>query len=145
MSKAGILTHDQLVGTLENAVKQNPQTTFIACHLANCCSNLSMLGAMLDKYPNLYADIAARYGEIAPVPRYAKSFLEKYAGRIVYGTDMGTGKDMYEITFRILETADEHFYSRDFFDYHWPLHGLSLNDKTLKQIYNGNAKKILMK
>ena len=42
MTKKGILDHDQLVATLEHAVKDNPKTIFIACHLANCCSDLSM-------------------------------------------------------------------------------------------------------
>ena len=143
MSKKGILNHDQLVATLEHAVRDNPKTIFIACHLANCCSNLSMLGKLFDTYPNLYADIAARYGEIAPIPRYVHDFMEKYADRIVYGTDMGITKKMYTTTFRILETADEHFYEQDLFDYHWPLYGLALSDSTLKKIYSDNGKKIL--
>ncbi|MBS1596976.1 MAG: amidohydrolase family protein [Bacteroidetes bacterium] len=143
MNKDGILNHDQLVTTLENAVRDNPRTTFIACHLANCCSDLSMLAKLFDRYPNLYADIAARYGEIAPVPRYTKSFMEKYAGRLVYGTDMGPSKQMYRITFRILESSDEHFYEREQFYYHWPLYGLGLSDNMLKQLYSDNAKKIL--
>lgn len=117
MSKAGILNHDQLVATLEHAVRDNPATTFIACHLANTCSNLSQLGRLFDKYKNLYADIAARYGELAPIPRYVHQFLEKYSDRIVYGTDMGTEKSMYHTTFRILESADEHFYEHDRFSY----------------------------
>ncbi|MEP7266851.1 MAG: amidohydrolase family protein [Saprospiraceae bacterium] len=145
MTKPGILGHDALVKTLENAVKQNPGTTFIACHLANTCSDLSQLGRLFDLYPNLYADIAARYGELAPVPRTVKAFMEKYAGKIVYGTDMGMAKEMYLITLRILESADEHFYDREHFNYHWPLHGLDLSDKTLRKIYNRNAKKILAK
>ncbi|MES1214459.1 MAG: amidohydrolase family protein [Bacteroidota bacterium] len=143
MSRKGILDHDQLVATLEHAVRDNPKTTFIACHLANCCSDLSMLGAMLDKYPNLYADIAARYSEFAPVPRYTKAFMEKYSDRLVYGTDMGNAKEMYQVTFRILETADEHFYQHDYFTYHWPLQGLALSDAALKKIYSDNAKKIM--
>jgi predicted TIM-barrel fold metal-dependent hydrolase len=142
ISPKGVLNHDQLVSSLEHAVKQNPKTTFIACHLANCCANLNMLAKLLDIYPNLYADIAARYGEIAPIPRFTKLFIEKYQDRILYGTDMGTNKDMYETTFRILETSDEHFYKHDLFSYHWPLHGLSLSDKTLKKIYGDNARKI---
>jgi predicted TIM-barrel fold metal-dependent hydrolase len=144
MSKKGILNHDQLIATLESAVKNNPKTTFIACHLANCCSDLSMLARLFDTYPNLYADIAARYGEIAPIPRYVHDFMEKYADRIVYGTDMGVAPDMYQLTFRILETADEHFYELAHFNYHWPLYGLYLTEGTLKKIYNGNSKKILM-
>jgi len=145
MSKKGILDHDQLVQTLENAVKANPHTTFIACHLANCCSDLSKLGRLFDTYPNLYADIAARYGEISPIPRFTKAFMEKYADRLVYGTDMGTSIKMYRTTLRILETADEHFYDRELLDYHWPLYGLSLSAEALKKIYQGNAENILGK
>lgn len=142
ITKKGIFNHDQLITTLENVLKKNPATTFIACHFANCCSNLSVLGRLLDTYPNLYTDTGARFGEIAPVPRYAHDFIEKYQDRILYGTDMGIEKEMYSTTFRILETADEHFYKRDIFNYHWPLYGLLLSKKTLKKIYENNAKKI---
>lgn len=143
MTKKGILNHDQLIATLEHAVRDNPKTTFIACHLANTCSDLSVLAGLFDKYPNLYADIAARYGEIAPVPRFVHAFMEKYSDRLVYGTDMGTAKEMYQTTFRILESADEHFYDHDQFGYHWPLYGLSLTDATLKKIYGDNGKRIM--
>ena len=143
MSKPGILNHDQLVGTLENAVKNNPKTIFIACHLANCCANLDMFGKLLDAYPNLYGDIAARYGELAPVPRHVKAFIEKYQDRILYGTDMGTRKLMYQTTFRILESLDEHFYVHDLFSYHWPLYGLGLSDPALKKVYGDNARRII--
>lgn len=145
MTKKGILNHDELITTLENAVKNNPKTTFIACHLANSCANLSVLGRLLETYPNLYTDNSARYSEIAPIPRYAHDFFEKYSDRIVYGTDMGTSKRMYQITFRILETEDEHFYYHDYFSNHWPLHGLGLSEGTLKKIYSTNAVKILGK
>jgi predicted TIM-barrel fold metal-dependent hydrolase len=144
MSKKGILDHDQLIKTLENAVRDNPKTKFIACHLANCCSDLSVLARLFDSYPNLWADIAARYGEFAPVPRYTKAFMEKYSTRLVYGTDMGDSPEMYRSTFRILETADEHFYEQDRFNYHWPLYGLALSDELLKKLYSGNANNILL-
>jgi len=142
-SKPGILLHDQLVQTLENAVRDNPDVVFIACHLANCCSDLSRLAQLFDKYSNLYADIAARYGELAPVPRYVHAFMEKYSDRLVYGTDMGTDIEMYRTTFRILETEDEHFYERNRFNYHWPLYGLGLSKETLSKLYSGNALRIL--
>jgi predicted TIM-barrel fold metal-dependent hydrolase len=142
-TKKGILGHDELIRTLENAVKNNPRTTFIACHLANTNSDMSVLARLFDLYPNLYADIAARFAEFSPIPRYAKTFFEKYANRLVYGTDMGTTNAMYYTTFRILESADEHFYDHQMFSYHWPLYGLNLNDETLQKLYNGNARKIL--
>ncbi|WP_339711428.1 amidohydrolase family protein [uncultured Kriegella sp.] len=142
-SQKDLLSHKELIETLENAVKNNPKTTFIACHLANSSHNLDILGRLLDLYGNLYADIAARYAEFAPVPRRTKAFFEKYQDRLVYGTDMGLDPSVYETTFRILESADEHFYVREHFSYHWPLNGLDLNDLTLKKIYSSNAKKIL--
>ncbi len=143
MNKPNMLGHDALIKTLENAVRDNPKTIFIACHLANTCANLQVLGDLLNAYPNLYADIAARYAEIAPVPRYAAEFIIKYQDRLLYGTDNGTEEKMYRITFRILETADEHFYETDMFNYHWPLYGLNLPKEVLKKLYNKNAEKIM--
>ena len=140
---ATIAPLQEMVKTLENAVAKHPKTIFVACHLANCNHDLAMLGRLFDKYDNLYADIAARYAENAPIPRYTAKFLEKYQNKIVYGTDMEFNKAMYRITFRILETADEHFYAYDQFGYHWALYGLDLNDKVLKKLYNENALKII--
>jgi predicted TIM-barrel fold metal-dependent hydrolase len=143
MNKPNKLGHDALIKTLENAVRENPKTIFIACHLANTCSNLQQFGDLLDKYPNLYADIAARYGEIAPVPRYAAAFITKYQEKLVYGTDNSPDEHMYITTFRILETADEHFYEQDTFNYHWALYGLNLSKEVLEKLYHKNAEKIM--
>lgn len=141
LTREGIYDHVQLIQTLENAVRDNPKTTFIACHLANCDFDLSILGNLLDKYPNLNTDISARYYETSTIPRHARAFYEKYSKRILYGTDMGTDPRMYRFTFRVLESSDDHFYYR--YSYHWPLYGLGLSDRTLKRIYYENAKRIL--
>jgi predicted TIM-barrel fold metal-dependent hydrolase len=132
-AKPGFIGHGALIQTLENVVRDNPGTTFIACHLANCEYDLGILGRLLSKYKNLYADFAARYAEIAPIPRYASAFFEKYQDRLVYGTDMHATDEMYEFTFRVLETQDEHFYAIDLTGYHWPLHGFALKDAVLKK------------
>jgi predicted TIM-barrel fold metal-dependent hydrolase len=137
------LQHNELIATLENAVKKHPETTFIACHLANCSHDLGIVGRLLEAYPNLYADISARYAEIAPIPRHTNAFFEKHQDKLVYGTDMGLDPTVYEATFRILETNDEHFYIKEHFSYHWPLNGLNLSDETLQKLYYENAKKIL--
>jgi predicted TIM-barrel fold metal-dependent hydrolase len=98
---------------------------------------------MLDAYPNLYADISARYAESAPIPRYMKAFYDRYQDRLLYGTDMGYGTDMYRITFRILQSADEHFYETGQFGYHWAMNGFGLSDGVLRKIYHDNAEKIV--
>ncbi len=141
-NQPGIVDHAGLVGTLENAVKKYPETTFVALHYANCSYDLSILGNILDKYSNLYAGMGARFAETATIPRYMAAFLERYQDRIVYGTDMGTAREMYRYTFRILESDDEHFYDPGY-SYHWPLHGFGLEDEILKKIYRENALNIL--
>jgi predicted TIM-barrel fold metal-dependent hydrolase len=138
-----LIGFDELIRTLENAVKNNPKTIFIACHFANLNHDLERLARMFDAYPNLYADIAARYAESAPIPRYMKAFYEKYQDRLLYGTDMGYNTDIYRITFRILESEDEHFYETGQFGYHWALNGFGLSDGVLKKVYHGNAERII--
>jgi predicted TIM-barrel fold metal-dependent hydrolase len=138
----GVLQHDEVVDTLERAAKKHPRTIFIACHFANCCSDLNHLGAMLDACPNLYADMGARLAEISPIPRFVSSFFRRYADRLMYGTDMDPQAEMYRVTFRLLETADEHFYPAYFSKYHWPMHALALPDDILHKVYRDNALRV---
>ncbi|HSS96444.1 MAG TPA: amidohydrolase family protein, partial [Terriglobales bacterium] len=112
-----------MIDILERTVKKHSGTTFICCHFANLDYDLARLGQVLERHPNLYADISARYAETAPIPRFVAKFYEKYSNRLVYGTDMGFDKAMYRTTFRILETSDEHFYEHGMFGYHWALNG----------------------
>ena len=132
-----------MIEILERTVSRHSNTTFIACHFANLDYDLNHLAEVLDRNPNLYADISARYAETAPIPRFAAKFYEKYSTRLVYGTDMGFEPEMYRVTFRILESSDEHFYEIDQFDYHWPLYGLGLSDEILSNVYHDTAAKIL--
>jgi predicted TIM-barrel fold metal-dependent hydrolase len=132
-----------MVDILERTAQKHRNTTFVACHFANLGYNLSRLGELFEHNPNLYADISARYAETAPIPRFASQFYEKHADRLVYGTDMGFDQKMYRITFRILESQDEHFYEFDQFGYHWPLNGFGLSEPVLKTVYRENAAKIL--
>jgi predicted TIM-barrel fold metal-dependent hydrolase len=142
-NQPGIVKLSGMVDILERTVKKHANTIFIACHFANLGYDLARLGQVLDAHPNLYADIAARYAETAPIPRFTAKFYEKYSDRLVYGTDMGFEKSMYRITFRILETEDEHFYENDQFGYHWSLNGFGLSDEILRKVYHENAEKLL--
>jgi uncharacterized protein len=142
-NKPNIVDLSGMVDILERTTKRHPHTTFIACHLVNLDYDLTRLGELLDRCPNLHADISARYAETAATPRAAAQFYAKYADRLVYGTDMGFDKTMYHTTFRILETLDEHFYATDQFDYHWYLNGFGLPDHVLQQVYHDNAARLL--
>ncbi len=142
-NKPSIVGLSGMVDILERTLARHRDTTFIACHFANLDYDLGRLGEVLERNPNLYADISARYAETAPIPRFAAQFYEKHADRLVYGTDMGFDLPMYRITFRILESLDEHFYETEQFSYHWALNGLGLNDDVLRRVYRENAARIL--
>jgi predicted TIM-barrel fold metal-dependent hydrolase len=142
-NQPGIVDLPGMIEILERTLARHRNTTFIACHFANLDYDLARLGEVLDRHPNLHADIAARYAETAPIPRFAAQFYEKHASRLLYGTDMGTDKAMYHVTFRILQSLDEHFYEIDQFSYHWSLNGFGLSDGILKQLYHDNAARLL--
>jgi uncharacterized protein len=142
-NKPNIVDLSGMVEIYDRTLAKHRDTTFVACHFMNLDYDLARLGEMFDRHPNLYADISARYGETAPIPRFASKFFEKYATRLVYGTDMGSDKSMYRVTFRILESQDEHFYAFEQFNYHWALNGFGLSDEALQQVYSANATKIL--
>jgi uncharacterized protein len=144
-NQKGILDHAEMIATLERAVKKHPRTTFIASHFLNLTYDLDRLGKLFDKYPNLYADVSQREAYVAAIPRFAKQFMEKYADRLLYGTDQMVSQSMYRNTFRIWESLDEHFYAWDVSNTPWPLSGLGLSNATLKKLYQGNALRILKK
>lgn len=141
-TKVDCLGYEGLMKSFEAALAANPKTTFIACHYLNMNQDLVRLGALLDKYPNLYIDIAGRVGESASTPRTTRKFLLKYADRVLFGTDNMPSQEMYRNVFRVLETSDEHFYIPDY-GYHWYYSGLNLPNNVLMKLYYKNAKKII--
>ena len=70
-------------------------------------------------------DLSARDYEIGRQPRTMRAFLDRYRGRVLFGTDMGREKAMYESWWRLLETADEYLPGRIW----WPYYGLELKDE----------------
>jgi hypothetical protein len=141
-NKPGIMGHNELVESYEAGVKRHPRTVFIASHLANLDYDLNRLGGIFERNPNFYADFSARFHETCTVPRTTAAFLNKWAHRITYGTDIPFSQHLFSLTYRILETSDDHFYDQDFyfnFNYHWPMYGMALPNDVLKKVYQDTA------
>lgn len=136
-------------------MQRHPRTKFVALHTANS-ENLPYVAECLDRYPNMYVDIAARIGELGRQPRMARKFFDKYQDRILFATDAtphGTetpqqifGNELYEIYYRFLETEDEYF------DYapapippqgRWRIYGIGLPEEILRKVYYENAARLL--
>ena len=66
-------SYEELLGHRDRLLERHPNTRFIACHLSNQGNNLAALGQVLDRFPNLYLDIAARDYELGRQPRTCAS------------------------------------------------------------------------
>ena len=135
---------------------RHPRTTFVALHVGHNAENLAAVSECLDRFPNMYVELAARISELGRQPRTARKFFEKYQDRIMFGTDAvpnGTqtpqqilSAKLYEIYYRFLESED------DYFDYapaakppqgRWQIYGIGLPESILRKVYYQNAERVL--
>jgi predicted TIM-barrel fold metal-dependent hydrolase len=138
---------ERLLEGFETLVSRHPATTFIGAHVACCAEDLAWVGRMLDAYPNLHADIAARIAELGRQPRAARELIEAHPGRVLFGTDLfPPSREMYAIHFRFLETLDEHF-PYDTEDPppqgRWAISGLGLTGETLEAVESRNVRRLI--
>lgn len=149
-------SNEELLGARNRVMARHPRTQFIVLHVGNFAEDLQNVSENLDRYPNMFVDIAARIGELGRQPRTARRFFEKYQDRILFGTDATPHGDdypqqvfndkLYEIYFRFLETEDEYF------DYaparvppqgRWRIYGINLPESMLRKVYFENAARVL--
>jgi predicted TIM-barrel fold metal-dependent hydrolase len=137
----------RLIDALERLVAANPATTFVAVHAGGFAEDLGWVGRVLDAYPNLSVDIAARVAELGRQPRAARHLIVSHPDRVLFGIDeFPPARENYEIYFRFLETDDEHFpYSTEEVPLmgRWAISGLALQDDVLRKVYAGNARRIV--
>ena len=132
-------SYEALLAMRDRVLERHPRTTFVAVHLSNQANDLAAVGRALDRFPNLYVDIAARQYELGRQPRYAAPWLKRYKDRIIFGTDDRLGPRMYQNWWRFLETTDDYLPGST----GWPLYALGLDDATLEAIYRGTARRVL--
>ncbi len=140
-------TFERLVEALEGTVAAHPQTTFIGVHVGCFAEDLPWVERMLDAYPNLQVDIAARIPELGRQPRAARRLVVRHPSRVLFGTDeFPPSADIYAIHFRFLETEDESFaYSPEPVppQGRWAISGLDLPAEALRAVYVGNGLRLI--
>jgi predicted TIM-barrel fold metal-dependent hydrolase len=136
----------RLLDAFEGLVAAHPRTTFVGAHVAGNAEDLGWVERMLDVYPNLSVDIAARIAELGRQPRAAGALLERHPDRVLFGTDeVPPTAEVYATHFRFLETQDEHFpYSGEEVppQGRWAISGLELRGAVLEAVYEGNARRV---
>jgi predicted TIM-barrel fold metal-dependent hydrolase len=133
-------TKQDLVGQLVHVVEDNPGTVFVAIHLMNLVDSeaeLDQLGTYLDRYPNLYADVAARSQYLVQRdPAHVRKFMIAHQDKILFASDRTTeGLDSYLEEFRYWETGET---SRTFYRASSGT-GLALPSDVLEKLYYRNA------
>jgi predicted TIM-barrel fold metal-dependent hydrolase len=148
--------NEELIAARNRVIARHPKTQFVVLHVGNFAEDLQSVSENLDRYPNMFVDLAARIGELGRQPRSARRFFDKYQDRILFATDATPHGDeypqqvfndkLYEIYFRFLETEDEYF------DYapakippqgRWKIYGIGLPERILKKVYYENSARIL--
>src|SRR5262249_6426296 len=146
----------ELLAARNRVMARHPKTQFVTLHFGNFSENLQNVAENLDRYPNMWVDIAARIGELGRQPFTSRKFFDKYRDRILFGTDATPhgeefpqqvfNDQLYEIYYRFLETEDEYF------DYaparippqgRWRIYGINLPDTVLRKVYYDNAARLL--
>jgi predicted TIM-barrel fold metal-dependent hydrolase len=140
--RARFPSFDELMGERDRLVARHPSTTFVLAHLGWHASDLGRLARLMDRLPNVHAEIGAVLYDIGRQPRAAREFFVKYQDRVLFGKD-SFQPDEYPYYWRVLETHDEYFdYYRDYHAF-WKLYGVGLPDDVLRKLYYANALKLL--
>jgi hypothetical protein len=140
---------DELLERLESLIAHRTDVTWIGAHVLCAAEDPAWVRRMLDTYPNVVADLAARVAEIGRVPRAWRAVIVDHAERFLLGTDeFPPSGDVYAVYRRALETADEAFaYDPDADAVPsqgcWTVSGLGLPAEVVASVYGGNARRIL--
>jgi len=135
-------TFDDLMAERDRMLAKHPNTTWVLAHMSWYTQDLGRLGELFDRYPNVHGEVGAVLYDLGRQPRFAKAFFEKYTDRILFGKD-SFRPDEYPYYWRVFETEDEYFdYYRDYHAF-WQLYGMGLPDEVLRQLYYGNALRII--
>jgi len=140
--REGLPGFADLLAAQERLVARESATTFILAHAGACAEDLTYVGRLFDRYPNVSIDISARIAELGRQPYTAREFFLKYPDRILYGLDSTPNAEAYRLNFRFLETFDEYFpYSPDGppSQGRWHIYGIGLPPAVLAKVYRENA------
>ncbi len=141
-------TFEALLSAHAALVLASPQTQIIGAHVGCAAEDLDMVERLLRAAPNYHVDIAGRLAELGRQPRRFARLVREFPRRVLFGTDAyPPTREVYELHFRFLETADE------WFDYdpeeqippqgRWAISAANIDRSFLAFVYHENAKRLL--
>lgn len=86
-----IPSYETIITARDNWIANNPDLKILCAHLGSMSHDVAMVAERLDKFPNIYVEPAARFGDLVGQDSdNVRAFFEKYQDRIMFGTDYGT-------------------------------------------------------
>lgn len=86
--KAGYPSHADIIAARDRILEKHPTLVVIAAHLASLEHDVAEVASRLDRYPNLYVEVAARTRDLTYQPTAkVRDFFLRYQDRILYGVD----------------------------------------------------------
>ncbi|MFD0884424.1 amidohydrolase family protein [Streptosporangium algeriense] len=140
--RSGGLSHEEIHDRRDRLLTRFPRLTVIAAHLDGCAERLDLVEERLRRHPNLHLELGARHRTLARQPRHAARFLERWAGRVLFGGDKVQDRTAYTEQFRVLESDDDAFRPAGHVE-PWPLYGLGLPDEVLRALYSETALRLI--
>ena len=152
----------ELLEALNRVIERHSGTTFVCVHFANNPEELDWVDAALDRYPNMYADLAARIPEVGRHdPEKVRRLFEKHQDRILFATDfmvynkliLGSGGDSENPTdddaveffmkcWRWMETDDRDWAHMTPIQGNWLISSINLSPAVCRKIYFDNAHRL---
>jgi predicted TIM-barrel fold metal-dependent hydrolase len=88
-----IPSYETIITARDNWIAKNPDLKILCAHLGSMSHDVAMVAERLDKFPNVYVEPAARFGDlVGQDSEKVRAFFEKYQDRILFGTDYGNSK-----------------------------------------------------
>jgi len=135
---------DSVIGARDRWLSRNRGLPVIGAHLGSMADDLESLSRTLDTNPNLYVDVAARYGDLsnAPADRVRRFFLT-YQDRILFGSDRSVGSD--ESAEAPSEVSRDMTKTDMVYAEWWSYLAVTLRlpRVVLEKVYHGNAQRLL--
>lgn len=159
---------DELLAQRDAVFEAFPNTRFVAVHFGNNPEDLAYVEGLLERFPNVYVDLAARVPEIGRhPPERVRELFTRYSTRILFATDIALGVTQsgrevlmlgstgsepdtpdripafFEAHWRFLETNDQGFAHPTPIQGDWTIDGIGLPPEVLERVYYQNAFELL--
>ena len=85
-----IPSYETIISARDRWIENNPDLRILCAHLGSMSNHVERVAERLDKFPNMYVETAARFGDLARQDtKEVRAFFEKYQDRIMFGSDYG--------------------------------------------------------